>query len=64
MNYQKNITKFGNKVKNIIIKEFDSKPVYNEKYLKTKIKLYDGKINTDFHNDKVPKKILNVFVYH
>ena len=26
------------KVSNIIKKEFDSKPVYNEKYLKTKIK--------------------------
>ena len=30
--------KFGKKVINIVKKEFDSKPVYNEKYLKTKIK--------------------------
>ena len=28
------------KVKNIIKKEFDSEPVYNEKYLKAKIKSY------------------------
>ena len=56
--------KFVKKLKNIIRKEFDSKPVYNEKYLKIKINLYDGKINTNFHNHKVPNKILSVFVYH
>ena len=33
------------KVKNSIKKEFDSKPIYNEKYLKAKIKSYYGKIN-------------------
>ena len=37
-------------------KEFDSKPLYNENYLKTKIKTYNGKINTNFHNNKIPKK--------
>ena len=31
------------KVKNSIKKEFDSKPVYNDKYLKAKIKSYNGK---------------------
>ena len=36
-------------------KGFDSKPVYNENYLKTKIKSYEGKINTDFHGDGTPK---------
>ena len=30
--------------------------MYNEKYLKTKIKFYKGKINTNFHHDKIPKK--------
>ena len=44
------------KVKNSIKREFDSKPVYNEKYLKTKIKSYNGKINTNFHNNKVPRE--------
>ena len=43
-------------VKNSIKKEFDSEPVYNEKYLKAKIKSYNGKINTDFHNNKIPKE--------
>ena len=36
--------KIWEKAKNSIKKEFDSKPVYNEKYLKAKIKSYNGKI--------------------
>ena len=27
--------------------------MYNEKYLKAKIKSYNGKINTNFHNNQV-----------
>ena len=44
------------KVKNSIKKEFDSQSVYNEKYLKAKIKSYNGKTNTNFHNNKIPKE--------
>ena len=36
------------KVSNIIKKRFDNESVYKEKYLKTKIKCSEGKINTDF----------------
>ena len=36
MSYQKNIMEFGKKL-NSIKKEFDSEPLYNEKYLKAKI---------------------------
>ena len=43
-------------VKNTIGKEFDNDPVYNEKYLKAKIKSYNGKINTNFHKNKIPKE--------
>ena len=43
------------KVKNIK-KEFDSEPVCNEKYLKAKIKSYNGKINTNFHSNKILKE--------
>ena len=32
------------------------KHVYNEKYLKTKRKSYNGEINTVFHNSKIPKE--------
>ena len=42
----------SNKVKrNSIKKEFDSEPEYNDKYLGTKIKSCNGKINTNFHNN-------------
>ena len=44
------------KVSKIIKKEFDNNPVYNEKYIKTKIKYYNGKINTNFHNNKISKE--------
>ena len=56
---QENIIEFGKKVENSITKEFGSEPVYNEKYLKVKIKSCNGKINTYFHNNKV----LNLFVH-
>ena len=37
-------------------KEFDSEPVYDEKYLKAKMKSCKGKINKNVYNDKIPKK--------
>ena len=43
------------KVSNNIKNEFDSEPVWNEIYLRTKIKWYEGKINSNFYNDKIPK---------
>ena len=55
------------KVCNSIKKGFDSEPVYNEKYLKTKIKSfffkkkkkkpYAKQININFHSDKIPKEV-------
>ena len=38
--------------------KFDSEPVYgdNDKYIKTKIKLYRDKINTNFQGKKIPKE--------
>ena len=44
------------KVKNPIKKEFDSEPVYNEKYLKAKIKSYNGKIDINIYNNKISKE--------
>ena len=37
-----------------IRKEFDSKPVFNRNFLKTKIKSHDDKVS-DFNNKKIPK---------
>ena len=47
--------KLGKKVKDSFKKEFDSEPVYNKKYLKAKMKSYNGKINTNLYNNKIPK---------
>ena len=44
------------KVSNTIKKGFDSEPVYNEKYLRNKIKSYEGKTSTNFHGDKIPRE--------
>ena len=37
-------------------KEFDSEPLHNEKYLKTKIKSDEGKANTDIYDYGMPKE--------
>ena len=44
-----------NKVSADIEQEFDSKPVYNKEFLKTKIKSHGNEV-TDFYNKKVPKE--------
>ena len=40
--------------------DFESKPVYgnndDEKYIKTKIKIYAGSVITNYHSKKVPKE--------
>ena len=38
--------------------EFDSEPVYgdNDKYIKTKIKMYENRVNTNFQGKNVPKE--------
>ena len=38
--------------------EFDSEPVHgdNDKYVKTKIKSYGDKVNTNFQGKKIPKE--------
>ena len=45
------------KVKNSLKKEFESEPVCNEKYLKSKIKSCNGKINTNSHNNKISREV-------
>ena len=62
----KEYTKIWKKVSSLINKEFDSKLVYgdNDQYIKTKIKLYRGNVNTNFHIKKHQKKILQTNVCH
>ena len=47
--------KIWNKTKNLIKKELNSEPVYNDKYIKTKIKIYNDRVYTNFQHDKIPK---------
>ena len=46
------------KVKSLLNIKFDSEPVYgdNDKYIKTKIKIYDEGIITNSQGKKTPKK--------
>ena len=63
MNYLKKYNKFGKTLRNTINKEFGSDLVYNQKYLKAKIKSFNRKISTNFHNNEYQKNILIVFTY-
>ena len=49
---------FEKEVGNLLNIEFDSEPVYGDvdKYIKTKIKTYGDKVNTNFQGQKVPKE--------
>ena len=52
------------KVSNTFKKGFDSEPVYNEKYLKIKIKSFKGKVKTNFHNDKIGSYCMSINGYN
>ena len=46
------------RVEKLLKTEFDSEPVYgdNDKYIKTKIKIYAGSMITNFQSKKMPKE--------
>ena len=44
-------------IKNKLKIKFHSEPVYEYKYLRTKVKEYDGGIKTNFGGNDIPKKI-------
>lgn len=48
--------KIWHRASNLMKKAFDSKPVYNENYLRTKINSYDAKINPNFYDNGMPKE--------
>ena len=54
----KKYNKIWERVSNLMNTEFDSEPVYfdNDKYIKTKIKLYEDKLNANFQGKKIPKE--------
>ena len=54
----KNYNKIWEKIEELMNINFESRPVYgdNDKYIKTKIKIYAGSIITNFHKNKMPKE--------
>ena len=54
----KKYNKIWGKISNLMNIEFDSEPVYggNDKYIETKIKMYEDRVNTNFQGKKVPKE--------
>ena len=50
----KKYNKIWEKISNLINIEFDSEPVYgdNDNYRKTKIKMYEDRVNKNFQNKK------------
>ena len=50
--------KISEKISNLMNIEFDSDPVYgdNDKYIKTKIKMHEDRVDTIFQGKKVPRE--------
>ena len=51
----KKYSEIWNKIKSLIKKEFNSEPGYNDKYIKTKTKIYNNRVYTSFQHNKIPK---------
>ena len=64
----KNYNKIWEKIETLMSIDFESKPVYgnDEKYIKTKIKIYAGSVITNFDNkkclEKAPYKCLSLIM--
>ena len=58
--------KIWGKITNLMNTEFDSEPIYgdNDKYIKTKIKLYENRVNTNFQDKKCLKKMPHMNACH
>ena len=49
-------TEIWNKIKDILNVKFHSQPIYDDKYIKTKVKTFNNMIHTLFSGDKIPKE--------
>ena len=60
----KKYTEIWETIKELVKINFENNPVYgdDDKYIKTKIKIFAGSINTSFHNKKMPKSTLQIFI--
>ena len=61
----KNNNKIWEKVEKLMKINFESKPVYgdDDKYIKTKMKIYAGSMITNVHNEKWQKKKYHTSIY-
>ena len=56
-------TEIWNKIKDILNAKFYSQPIYDDKYIKTKVKTFNNMINTLFSGDEIPKeRIHHVYI--
>ena len=44
-----------NKIGSLLKTKIDNKPMYNDKYIKIKLKIYNDKVYTNFQYNKIPK---------
>ena len=44
------------KIKSVLNVKVHSQPIYNDKYIKTKVKAFNNTINTLFLGDEIPKE--------
>ena len=56
--------KTWNKIKSVLnVKKLHSQPIYDEKYIKNKVKIFNSIINTLFSGDEIPKeKIYYIYI--
>ena len=56
--FLKKYNQIWKKVEKLLKINFNSEPIYgdNDKYIKTKIKIYGGSVNTNFQDKKMPKE--------
>ena len=58
------ILKYNNiwkKIKKLLSVEFDSKPGYDEKYIKTRAKTFEDRVITKFVDNEIPKENTKYF---
>ena len=48
-------TEIWNKIKKSLNTRFHSQPIYDDKYIKTKLKTFSSMINTLFSENEIPK---------
>ena len=49
-------TEIWNKITDILNVKFHSQPIYDDKYIKTKVRTFNNMINTLFSGDEIPKE--------